>query len=274
MGIFDIFTNNAAEEATNRNRALYQGYGTQANDALTGYGTQAGNIFANYGQQGQGILNTGYAQGRQDLTDAIGSYAPLSALGSKYGGATDLYLGALGARGPEGQAAARAAFQTGPGYQFAVDQATDAAARNAAKLGLAGSGNALDEIRSRAQNFANQEYGGYLDRLAGFVNPELSATSGATSGRAQGYTNLANLAQTDATSRLGLLGNASAAQAQLLKDIAEGRIGIGSNVTSGLASANNAEAQAAQQGSANFWNALANIGSAGIRGFFGQPRAA
>jgi hypothetical protein len=75
----------------------------------------------------------------------------------------------------------------GPGYDFAVSEATNAAARKAASLGIAGSGNTLDAIRDRAQGFANQEYGSYLDRLAGLISPALTATSGAATGRANAY---------------------------------------------------------------------------------------
>jgi hypothetical protein len=208
-------------------------------------------------------------------------YAPLTALGQKYGAGSTLYQDALGINGPEGVARAKAAFTTGPGYDFQVNEATDAAARNAAKLGLAGSGNALDAIRSRAQGIAGQEYGSYLDRLGGFVNPELQATQGAAQGaglsanlygqEAQLYPQQAgaqaNLLTNLGQSRAGLAGTVAGEQASLLGS----QVNVLGNVAGGQASANQQAAQAAQQGSQNFWNGLLNLGSSAVRGYFGTP---
>ena len=299
MGLFDAFTGASAKEAADKNAALYQQYGQQAGNLLG----QAGNIYGqagtaaddfltNYGDQASGAIAGGVsgAGGYYDLArgaaqQGVDAYAPLSALGQKYGKGSTLYQDSLGINGPEGVARAKAAFTTGPGYEFAVNQGTDAAARNAAKLGLAGSGNALDEIRNRAQGFAQQEYGGFQDRLAGFINPELSATSGAASGIAGGYRNIADLyAQQGGTVAQGGFANAN-----LLSQLGQNRAGnaastaaaraglLGSqvnvlgNVAGGAANANQQAAQAAQQGSQNFWNGLMNLGGAAVKAFAPAP---
>jgi hypothetical protein len=237
----------------------------------------------------------------------IDAYKPLSALGQKYGGATDLYLDALGVNGAGGADRAKSAFTVGPGYQFQQDEAAKIAANKAASLGIAGSGNTLQAISDRAQNIANTEYGSYLDRLASFVNPELSATSGAASGIASGYKSLADLyygqgrdiagaygtnanqvgsveaaraglADTDAARRAAILGETGAARTKIAADVAGGqanalgqRINVLGNVTGGQASANNQVAQAAQNGSATFWNGLFSLAGNAARGFGGGP---
>lgn len=300
-GLFDAFTGSSAKEAAAKNAELYRQYGQQSAGLLG----QAGGLYRDFGQlgdqyltqyggQAQGALRGGLAPAEAQFGEAktaaqggIDAFRPLSNLAGKYGGATDLYLGALGVNGPAGTAAAKSAFTTGPGYEFAVNEATNAAARNAAKLGLAGSGNALDEIRSRAQGVAGQEYGNYLNRLAGFVNPELAATSGAAQGTAAGFRNLGDLSAQQAglypalgareaelftglgTARTGLAGQVAGGQAGLLGN----QVNVLGNVAGGQASANTAAAQAAQNASMNFWNTLASLGGTAAKIYTGGAGA-
>ena len=56
-------------------------------------------------------------------------------------------------------------FRTNPGYDFAVNQATEAAKRNASSLGMLGSGNTMIGIADRAQGMADQQFQQYLDNL-------------------------------------------------------------------------------------------------------------
>lgn len=127
----------------------------------------------------------------------VGAYAPLTRLGESYAPMVDAYKAALG---PGGEQTLQDRFISSPGYKFAVDEATKAAANKAASLGIAGSGNTLDEIRSRAQGFAAQDYGNwrkdYLDRLAGFVSPQLAATGTAASGISGANRTLADIYRT------------------------------------------------------------------------------
>lgn len=217
MSIWDAFTGNAARDAAEKNAALYQ----------------------SYGQQATGALDTALPKSTGALNSAVDAYTPLSDLGKKYGAASDLALDAYGANGAEGNARAVSAYQASPGFKFQVDTATDAAARNAAKLGLAGSGNTLQAISDRAGQIANTDYNNWRTGLTNFVSPELTATGGAAAGVAAGDTNLANLYQTDALNRAGIYGN----------------------VASGNANSNNQAAQAQMNASSQFWNAL--IGAAG-----------
>ena len=225
MGIFDVFTGSSAKDAAAKNAALYQQYGTQAT----------------------GALDTALPKSEGALGSAVGAFTPLSDLGKQLGQGTQSYMDALGLNGPEGTARARSQYQTSPGFQFQVDTATDAAARNAAKLGLAGSGNTLQEISDRAGNIANTDYGTYLNRLGGFINPQITAESTAAGGQAQGYGNLSNLYQNDAQNRANIYGN----------------------VAGGNAASNTAAANSQQAGSAAFWQALINAGGAVGKAFAG-----
>lgn len=218
MGIFDWFTGEPGKNAANQNAALFQQYAGQASGAL-----------------GSALENA-----KSSTNQGVAAYTPLSGLGSKYGAGSSLYLDALGVNGPEGMARARSTYQVSPGYQWSVDQAADAAARNAARLGLTSSGNTLQAISDRAQQIANQDYSGWLGNLGGLISPELSATGAAASGVAGQYGNLANL----------------------FNQFGQNQANVFGNVASGTAQANNQAAQAQQQGSANFWNSLLSLGGA------------
>src|SRR6266853_3571713 len=214
IGLFDAFTGGSATDAADQNAALYQKYGTDANK----------------------YLDTGLANQLPQLNNAIGAYTPLSDLGAKYGAGTNTYMDSLGLNGASGNANAVNTFQASPGYAWNRDQAIEATARNANRFGAGG--NELAAVTDRASNLANQEYGNWQNRLAGLVNPELTATSGAAGGQAAGYGAKAGAYATDAQNRVGVAGN----------------------VAGGTANSNTAAANAQMQASGNFWNGLMNLG--------------
>ena len=212
MGIFDtLFGGGAEAEAADKNRALYNQYGTT----------------------GQGYLDTGMTGSKDALNSALGAYAPLSALATKYGQGTDMYLNSLGLNGAAGNTAATNAFQAGPGYQFQMDQGLDAINRQRAAAGMLGSGNAGIDAMTYGQGLANQAYTGWQNNLSGLNNNALTATSGAATGQAGVDTNLANLYQQNAANQVALQGG----------------------VTSGLASANNTQAAGEAAGAKNLLGA-------------------
>ena len=213
---------------------------------------------------------------REGQTAAAGAFAPLSALGQNYGRAVGSYYDALGLNGPEGVTRAQGQFTTSPGYQFAVDEATKAAANRAASLGIAGTGNTLDEIRNRAQGFAKQDYGSYLDRLAGFVNPQLAATTAAAQGGANAALTTAGQIGGAYTGTGGGLANIYRGTGQdvanVFGNVAQGQTGVLRDVTGGNVQANNLVAQAGMQDASNFWNLLGNLGGAAAKAAFpGKP---
>lgn len=58
-------------------------------------------------------------------------------------------------------------FQESPGYQFAVDEGQRAIEGSAAMRGNVRSGATLKALQDRRMGMANQEYGNYMNRLAG-----------------------------------------------------------------------------------------------------------
>lgn len=149
-------------------------------------------------------------------------------MAAKYGGATSLGLDALGVNGAGGNARAVQAFQASPGYQYAVDQSLDGIARKANALGVSAGGNTLAALSDRAGNMANQEYGSWLDRLTGYVSPELAATGGMA-----GY---------------------EAAKAPVYTGSANSIANLGTATTTGVNDQNTQAANAEMAGSKNLWN--------------------
>ena len=213
MGLFDAISGNAYSGAADKNRATYQQYQTDATNVLD--------------------------QARKDASGAIMSgvdaYTPLAALGQRYNAAGGLALDALGVNGADGNARAVAAYHASPGYQFATSQALDAATRAGNAMGA--TGNTIDEVTRRAAGYADQDYGNWLNNLGGYSQQGLSATSGAATGQAGGYYNLANMYGQNADARAGVLGNAAG----------------------GIANSNMQAAQGATQAASAFWKGLMDL---------------
>lgn len=142
----------------------------------------AGDNFAEINRgagRGENFINAGTAGAKTNLQKVVDQYAPLN-------GATGMYSDALGLGGAGGNARATEAFQTGPGFDFARDQGIQAIDRSNAARGSFQSGGAQADVMGYATGLANQEYGGWLNRLMGASNTALSGTTA-------GLNNLANL---------------------------------------------------------------------------------
>jgi hypothetical protein len=222
-GFFDtLFGGGAEREAAEKNRAL----------------------LAQYGPQAQGYLTTGYQTGQANLGSAIGAYDPLSALGAKYGGASDLYLGALGAAGPEAAARAKAAWPGVPGNELAISSALDVLNRRRAGQGMGMSGNADIDALTFAQTRQNEQYDRWLQNLAQAGQTGVGLIGAAAQGRAGGFTNLANLAQ----------------------QYAQNQTGVAGNVLQGGVSANTLQAQGEAAGAKNLLGAGLSLATLGMGG--------
>lgn len=147
---------------------------------------------------GTSAINTGEGKSAAELDKAIASYTPWVDTGTS---ANTMYANALGLNGADGNTAATGAFQASPGYQWTLDNAIQGSNRAAAAAGMGASGNALIAAQDRGAQVANQEYGGWLDRLFGVSGQGLDAASG----QAQGYTNKGSLYQNTTDQQLGLL---------------------------------------------------------------------
>jgi len=159
MGLFDLFSNDTAEEAARqRNAGLQKGY-----DALS----------------------TTYGQGRDALTAGYGQAGDLyKNLLTSYGGGAGAYGDATGANGAEGFARAKTNFQTDPGYGFQMDQGQQALNRAHAAAGNLSSGNADADTLKYSQGLADQSYGNYVSRLAPYLSGQQTATAGAANAAA------------------------------------------------------------------------------------------
>jgi hypothetical protein len=154
MGLFDLFSNDKAEEAAQqRNAGLQQGY-----DELSGL----------------------YGKGRDALTAGYGKAGDLyKGLMDKYSSGTTAYGDATGANGPEGYARAVSNFRANPGYGLTMDQGLQALDRTHAAAGNLSSGNADADTLKFATGLADQSYGNYVSRLQPYFSAESSAAGGA-----------------------------------------------------------------------------------------------
>jgi hypothetical protein len=124
-------------------------------EIASGYQTGRNYAAPYFGEAGQNLANSGY-----NTIGLLGQYyaAPLQQTAG-------MQANALGLNGPGGTAAAQAAFQTGPGYQFQLQQGLDAINRSANAAGMGASGNMLREAQTFGQGLAAQEYNNWLKNL-------------------------------------------------------------------------------------------------------------
>ncbi len=185
---------------------------------------------------GNNIINTGEQKSEGALDSAIGAYQPWVDTGKS---ANTMYSNALGLNGADGNTAATGAFQAGPGYQFAMDQGTQAALRGASAAGMLNSGNTLTALNEYGQGVANQEYGSWLDRLNGVSGQGLQAAAG----QASGY----------------------GAKSELYQNTADDRLSLESGVAQGLLGVNNQIAQGKEAKNAAQGSFLGNLISGGAK---------
>lgn len=148
-------------------------------------------------ERGKNFINTGEAKSADYLGQAATQFQPWQQSGAT---ANTAAMNALGLNGAAGNAAARDTFQAGPGFEWTRDNAIIGSNRAAAAAGMGASGNALIAAQDRAANVANQEWGGWLDRVLG-VSQQGQQAAGQT---ANALTNLGGLYQNTTDQRLGL----------------------------------------------------------------------
>jgi hypothetical protein len=219
MGLFDIFSSKPAEDAAQKRIAgLNAGYG-QASDL--------------YGQ-GRNALQSNFTAAAQ----------PFQTLFNQSQGGSDAYGDATGANGPEGQARARANFQSSPGFDFQLNTGVDALSRAGAAKGVA-TGNVLRDAQTYGTGLAQQDWGNYVNRL----QPYLGAGQGAAGGVANALTGLGS----------GLNANLT------------GQGGLGFQTQTGIGDANASADLAKYNASGNLWGALLGLGNLGAKfGGFGS----
>lgn len=191
MGLFDLFSNDTAEQAAaQRNQGLQQGY-----DALS----------TTFGQ-GRDALTSSLGQGRDAATSAYGNAGNIyQGLGQyfqqQYGGGAQAYGDATGANGAAGFGRAQSNFQSDPGYQFQMDQGLQALQRTHAAAGNLASGNADADTLKYSQGLADQSYGNYVSRLAPYLQLSGAGATTAAAGQADASSHLGNTLNTNYTAQ-------------------------------------------------------------------------
>src|SRR5215207_3555772 len=284
MGLFDAFSGSAGRKAAlatanqiqqTQNAVLpmlYQGQG-QAIEGINQAQPLSLNALGAGLDLTRGALNRGYTTGREDYDRASHLYDPYAQTGQK---GFNMYANSMGLNGPEGYKGAVDAFSAGPGYQWAVDQATGGLMRKQASLGTLGGGNTMAGVTTLAHNLANQEYGNWRQGLQWLGNTGYQAT-GAQARLAQGQgdlatgygqnlagvesdyaKNVANLYSGDARAKAGVFGNTTALGVNALTDL--GKLQA-QNTNSGML--------AGQQASANSLATALKLAEIGGKMFYG-----
>lgn len=83
----------------------------------------------------------------------------------------------LGLNGAQPQSDAFDAWRGSTGYNFGLNQGMGAITGGAATKGLLNSGSTLKALNEYGQNFANTQYGNYVDQLMGLINPGLQGAN-------------------------------------------------------------------------------------------------
>lgn len=181
-GLGGIFGGNAEADAAKANRKQLNKLLSQGTAAIdTGH------------DEAQGYLG-GVGDIWKNLADESGG---LSGLG--------LYGDALGVNGAAGNARATSAFQTSPGYDFALNQGLDALERRAGAQGRLSSGQTGLDTLSFAHGLADQDYNNWLSGLSDFSGKQGNIYTGATTGQAGALTDLAKLATGTAGQKVDLM---------------------------------------------------------------------
>lgn len=167
-----------------------------------------------------------YNQDRQDL-------APWRATGSN---ALKMLADSIGINGPEGNASATSAFQKSPGYDFAFNEGQRAVDSGMAGKGMVKSG-ARDKAQTRfGQGTANQEFGGWINKLGMLAGYGQTANAQTQQGAQAFATNSGNLMQDAAAARAsGYAGKANAwgGAANGLSQLAGSYYSMNNNYSSG-----------------------------------------
>jgi hypothetical protein len=333
MGLFDFLSgSDEAEQAAQRNAALLNTYGQTANKAYDTYQT-AGLGALGTGQAGAlSSIATGLSGAKDAYGNAIttlqgvstdplqaainsfssgasnaatgtagaleagqGGVNTLRDLGASYQPAIDAYYAALGLKGTDAAAASRANFLPGTGYDWQQEQAAKQTLARASQLGIGQSGNTAAALVQRSSDIAGTQWQDYLNRLQGFVTPQLQAGTalagaygtlgqlgiGAVNAQLPWATGTANAYQNLFTGGRGISGDvagaydkiaaatgASGAQgagvytgygqdvANVYGNVASGKTQTARDIAQGNIASNNQIAQSAQADAANYWNTI------------------
>lgn len=152
-----------------------------------------------------------------------GELSPFVSTGTN---ALELLAGSLGLNGTVGRDTARQAFQSSPGFQFALNQGQQLIENSNATKGLLSSGATARDLTKFGQGLANQEFNSFLDRLGGLSGGGQSAAVDTGRFRESAFGNRASLEQQAANTRASGILAKSQAKADKIKGIGSAVGGI------------------------------------------------
>lgn len=215
--------------------------------------------------QGLNALGQGYGQARDDLGEQFGgAVSRLDAWTNAGQDALGVYQGSLGLGGDAARDSAVASFRQAPGYQYQVDQASDAIARKASALGALGSGNTMTAISDRAQNLADQGYRDWQGQVQGVADRGQQAATTQAGMQGQYGTALANLGQSQGRDTASLWSDTAGREA----GVHTGLAGLGVNnlwqgTNAGIGAVMNGQKNA-KDSVAGGYNLALGLGGAGL----------
>lgn len=235
MGIADLFSDNNEKEAAG---VVDKGYKKGFKDAKKNLNKGFKGLKKDYAR-GLSSIEKGAETARDDLTygrdEGVGALTEGRDAALSYydpfvestAGAAGMYSDAIGLGGADGNARAEEAFQVTPGYEFRVNQGLNAIDRRAASRGMLASGNTAIDTLDYAGGLASQEYGTWLDRLAGqqeFGANIAGQRAGLQTGTAAG---LAGLYSGTGTGLAGVATNAATQRAAVQTGRGDVKMGLG-----------------------------------------------
>lgn len=146
----------------------------------------------------------------QSLSNNLAYPALSTALTPQIGnatGASNQMAGMLGLNGSAGQDQAFKNWQDSTGYQFGLNQGTQAITGNAAATGLLNSGATAKALNTYGQNYANTQYGNYFNQLQGLQNSGNQAAGVVSGAGQQSTSSSSNQSQGSQGSQGGGLGS-------------------------------------------------------------------
>lgn len=186
-----------------------------------------------YGQQnaGQAISSaatSGIGQAQSYLGNVNSLYAPQTQLGNSA-------MSALGsAEGLNGQPADYSGFENMPGYQFAVQQGTQAIQRQAAAMGSAYTPNTAQAVGQYVTGTAMQDYNTYISQLQNSAGLGAQANQTLAGANLQTAGNIEQLGMNSGMAQAGIYTGAGQTVAGAGGVNGSGTSGIGSLIGSGL----------------------------------------
>lgn len=201
MGLLDLFSDSNEKEAAGVvDKAYRKGYKGAKRDLKRGFKglrqDYAGALDQISGSEG---VATGAINTSRDA--ALAEFDPFVAAAA---GAPGMYSDAIGLGGDTGRDRAVSAFRASPGYDFMVNQGLDAIDRRAASRGMLGSGNTRIDTANYVTGVADQEYGSWLDRLAGQQEFGANIAGGRAGIHTASGQNLADIATGSGTRRAAI----------------------------------------------------------------------